>query len=99
MLMVFPPPVALLPTADGSTMIVSLGYANQVAFIEVRSRQVQSYVLVGSHAAGLALSADGGTLYVANALSDGISVVDVRARRTLRAVSTGRVPHSVVVDG
>jgi PQQ-dependent catabolism-associated beta-propeller protein len=92
-------PVAILPTADGSTMIVSLGYANQVAFIDTGSRGVQSYVLVGNRAAGLALSGDGRTLYVANALSDGISVVDVAARRTLRAISTGRVPHSVVVDG
>jgi PQQ-dependent catabolism-associated beta-propeller protein len=91
-------PVAIVAAPDGSTMIVSLGYANQVAFVDVRSREVGSYVLVGSRAAGLALSPDGRTLYVANALSDGISVVDVNARRTLRAIPTGRVPHSVVVD-
>jgi PQQ-dependent catabolism-associated beta-propeller protein len=92
-------PVGILPSADGQTMYVTLGRANHVAFVNVNTREIESYTLVGSRAWDLALSADNTQLYVTNGLSDDMSIIDLGSRRNIRSVATGRVPHSIVVDG
>lgn len=91
-------PVGMALSPDGRTAFVGLGRANHVAVVDVASRQVKAYVLVGRRAWGLALSRDGRRLYVANGLSDDLSIVDTQAMKALRTLKVGRVPHSVVVD-
>ena len=40
-------PVGITTTADGSTAFVALGRANHVAVVDVASREVEDYILVG----------------------------------------------------
>jgi YVTN family beta-propeller protein len=91
-------PVGIGITADGKSVIVALGNANHVAFVDAVTRRVTSYVLVGDRAWGLGLSPDGERLYIANGLSDDVSVIDMTNRRNVLSIATGRSPHSVVVD-
>jgi PQQ-dependent catabolism-associated beta-propeller protein len=91
-------PVGMTMTRDGKLVIVTLGRANHVAFVDAATKKVQSYVLVGSRAWGVALSPDEKTLYVANGLSDDLTIVDMESRRPFKTIPVGRVPHSVAVD-
>ena len=91
-------PVGMVMTRDGKTAWIGLGRANHVARIDVPGRKVESLVLVGKRAWGLALNGDESLLFVANGLSDDVSVVDTAAAKALRSVKVGRVPHTVVVD-
>src|SRR4051812_49187527 len=47
-------PVGMVLSPDGKTAYVALGRANHVAVVDVASRQVQAYVLVGKRPWGLA---------------------------------------------
>lgn len=91
-------PVGMVLAPDGRTAYVGLGRANHVAVVDVASRRVRGYVLVGKRAWGLALSRDGKRLYVANGLSDDLSIVDTATLKAVKTLKVGRVPHSVVVD-
>jgi PQQ-dependent catabolism-associated beta-propeller protein len=91
-------PVGMALSPDGRTAYVGLGRANHVAVVDVASRQVKAYVLVGKRAWGLATSGDGKRLYVANGLSDDMTIVDTATLKAIKTVRVGRVPHSVVVD-
>ena len=91
-------PVDLLMTADGKTAFVALGRANRVAVVDVKSRKVLDYILVGKRPWGLALSRDEKTLFVANGLSDDISIIDTGQRRVLKSVPVGRVPYGILID-
>ena len=91
-------PVGMALSPDGKTAYVGLGRANHVAVVDVASRQVKGYVLVGKRAWGLAVSRDGKRLYVANGLSDDLSIVDTQSLKATRTLKVGRVPHTVVVD-
>jgi YVTN family beta-propeller protein len=91
-------PVGMVLSPDGRTAYVALGRANHVAAVEVATRQVRGYVLVGKRPWGLAVSRDGQWLYVTNGLSDDMSIVDTARMRAARTLKAGRVPHSVVVD-
>jgi PQQ-dependent catabolism-associated beta-propeller protein len=91
-------PVGMALSPDGRTAYVGLGRANHVAVVDVASRQVKGYVLVGKRAWGLALSRDGQRLYVANGLSDDMTIIDTGTLKATRTLKVGRVPHTVVVD-
>ncbi len=91
-------PVGIAMTRDGKTAFVALGRANHVAVVDVASRRVEDYILVGSRAWNAALTRDESLLFVANGLSDDISVIDVPARRVVKSVPVGRVPYAVLID-
>ena len=91
-------PVGMAITNDGSKVIISLGRANHVAFVDVKSREVLAYALVGSRAWDVALSRDEATAYVANGLSDDITVIDMATMTPLQSLPVGRTPHSIRVD-
>lgn len=91
-------PVGMAATKDGKLVVVALGRANHIAFVDPASRKVKSYALVGRRAWGVAFSPDETTLYVVNGLSDDLSIVDIKTRKAVRTVPVGRVPHSVLVD-
>ncbi len=90
-------PVGLVMTADGKRAFVSLGRANHVAFVNVATRKVDTLVLAGKRAWGVALNKAEDRLMVVNGLSDDMTIVDVSAAKALKTVSVGRVPHSVMV--
>jgi YVTN family beta-propeller protein len=91
-------PVDLLITRDGGTAYVALGRANHVAVVDVASRKVLDYILVGKRAWGLALSDDERTLYVANGRSDDISIIDTETRENVLSVPVGMVPYGILID-
>jgi DNA-binding beta-propeller fold protein YncE len=65
-------PVDLRITMDGKTACVTLGHAAHVAVVDVRTRKVQGYILVGKRSWGLGRSAEK-TLYVANGFGDDVT--------------------------
>jgi PQQ-dependent catabolism-associated beta-propeller protein len=91
-------PVGMALSPDGKTAYVGLGRANHVAVVDVATRAVRGYVLVGKRAWGLGLSRDGARLYVTNGLSDDMSVIDTATLKAIKTLPAGRVPHSVAVD-
>jgi YVTN family beta-propeller protein len=91
-------PVGIAMTRDGKTAFVALGHANRVAVVDVPTRKVTDYILVGTRPWGLGLSRDEKTLYVTNGLSDDLTVIDVPGRRAVASVPVGRVPYGVVAD-
>lgn len=91
-------PVGIAISSDGKTVIVGLGGANHIAFVDVASHEIQDYVLVGKRAWNVAFNRDNSLLYVANGLSDDLSVVDVASRKVVKSVPVARVPHTVLID-
>lgn len=91
-------PVDLLMTRDGKTAYVALGRANHVAVVDVASRKVKAYILVGKRPWGLALSSDEKRLFVANGLSDDISIIDIPSHKVLKSVAVGQVPYGILLD-
>lgn len=91
-------PVGITWTRDQSTVIVTLGRANHIAFINAATKEIESYVLVGSRSWGVDLNRDETTLFVSNGLSDDLSIIDMATRRNIRSVPVGRIPHTVLVD-
>ncbi len=91
-------PVGITLTNDTKTVIVALGRANHVAFVDTKTRKIEDYVLVGTRAWNTALSADNSTLYVVNGLSDDVSVIDMSDRRAKTSFAVGRVPYMLLID-
>ena len=91
-------PVGLVITKDGNTAYVTLGHAAHVAVVDVPSRTVKGYILVGKRSWGIALSRDEKTLYVANGLGDDVTIIDTASRKAIVSVPVGRVPWGVVID-
>ncbi|MCB1716710.1 MAG: beta-propeller fold lactonase family protein [Candidatus Competibacteraceae bacterium] len=91
-------PVGITMTADGATAYVALGRANHVAVVDVASREIQDYILVGNRAWNTILNRDGTLLYVANGLSDDVSIIDTERRKVIKSVPVGRVPYMVLID-
>lgn len=91
-------PVGMTMTRDGKTAFVALGRASHVAVVDVATRKVDSYVLVGKRAWGVTLSRDDRTLFVANGLGDDVTIVDVRSRKATQSIPVGRVPWGIVID-
>ena len=91
-------PVGIVMTRDGKTAYVTLGHAGHIAYVDVASRTVLAYVLVGKRSWGITLSKDEKTLYVANGLGDDITLVDVASRKATRSVPVGRIPWGVIID-
>ena len=88
----------MLITSDGTTAYVALGRANHVAVVDVATRAVREYVLVGKRAWGLALTRDEKTLIVANGLSDDISIIDTESLDVVKSVPVGQVPYGILID-
>ena len=92
-------PVGMTINSTGDIIYVALGRANHVAYVNVATREIEGYTLVGSRAWDVRLSPDESLLYVANGLSDDMSIIDVNSRRNIRTISTGRIPYTVLIDG
>ena len=91
-------PVGMALSPDGKTAYVGLGRANHVAAVDVATRKVNGYALVGKRAWGVTVARDGKTLYVVNGMSDDMSLVDVGKLKSFKTVKAGRVPYMAVID-
>ena len=91
-------PVDFAMTRDGRTAYVTLGRARHVAVVDVATREIEDYILVGDRVWGAALTADERFLVVTNGASDDVSIVDTGRGVAVRAVSVGRTPHTVRID-
>jgi len=91
-------PVGLAMTRDGKIAYVTLGHAAHVAVVDVASRKVLAYVLVGKRAWGVTLSRDEKRVYVANGFGDDITVIDAASRRAIISIPVGRIPWGIAVD-
>jgi YVTN family beta-propeller protein len=91
-------PVGLVITRDGKTAYVTLGHAAHVAVVDVPTRKIQGYILVGKRSWGISLSRDETTLFVANGFGDDVTVIDAKTRRAKVSIPVGRIPWGVVID-
>ena len=91
-------PVGIIMTADGKTAYVTMGRANRVAIVDIPSREVKKYILVGERAWNAELNRDESRLFVVNGLSDDISVIDTNKARVIKSVPVGRVPYMALID-
>ncbi len=91
-------PVGLRMTKDGKTAYVTLGHAAHVAIVDVPTRNVQGYILVGKRSWGFGMSRDEKTLYVASGFGDDVTVIDLKARKATLSIPVGRIPWGVVID-
>ena len=91
-------PVGLAMTKDGRTAYVTLGHAAHVAVVDVPTRAIQGYILVGKRSWGITLSRDEKLLYVANGFGDDITIIDAKSRKAIISIPVGRVPWGVAVD-
>jgi YVTN family beta-propeller protein len=91
-------PVGLAMTRDGKTAYVTLGHAAHVAVVDVPTRKVLSYVLVGKRAWGVTLSRDEKRVFVANGFGDDITIIDAASRRALISIPVGRTPWGIAID-
>src|SRR5262249_40256443 len=73
-------PVGLAMTRDGRIAYVTLGHAAHVAVVDVPSRKVLAYVLVGKRAWGVTLSRDEKRGYVGNGVGDAIPGIAAASR-------------------
>lgn len=91
-------PVGLTLAPDNQTMVITLGRANHIAYVNTATREIEGYTLVGNRAWNVCNSADGQYFYVTNGLSDDISIIEVSSRRNILSIPVGRVPYAVLVD-
>lgn len=91
-------PVDFAMTRDGSTAYITLGRAQHVAVVDVKSREVTDYILAGDRVWGAALTADESLLIVTNGASDDVSVIDTARKVAVNSVVVGRTPHTVRID-
>ena len=64
-----------------------------MAVVDVPTRKVLSYILVGKRSWGLGMTRDEKILYVANGFGDDITVIDLQTRKA--TVSNSGRPHSM----
>ena len=91
-------PVGIIMTADGKTAYITMGRANRVAVVDIPSRKIKDYILVGERAWNAELNRDESLLFVVNGLSDDVSIIDTGKGRVIKSVPVGRVPYMAIID-
>jgi YVTN family beta-propeller protein len=69
-----------------------------VAVVDVPTRKIAGYILVGKRSWGITLSRDESKLYVANGFGDDVTVIDAKSRKALVSIPVGRIPWGVAID-
>ena len=93
-----PDPEQLRVSPDGKLVFVANENDALLTAIDVATRKVQGYILVGKRAWGLGMSRDEKTLYVANGFGDDVTVIDLATRKAVISIPVGRIPWGVVID-
>jgi YVTN family beta-propeller protein len=89
--------VGLAMTNDGSTAFVALGPANRVAIVNMKTYEVEKYLLVGQRVWHMDFTPDQKLLVTTNGNSNDISIIDVADRKVLKSVPVGQLPWGVVI--
>ncbi len=90
-------PVGIKMTSDGKTAFVALGPSNRIAVVDVATRQVKKYLLVGRRVWHMALTPEEDLLFTTNGVSNDVTVVDVKALKPIKSIKVGRYPWGVAV--
>ncbi|TYC50470.1 YVTN family beta-propeller repeat protein [Rhodobacterales bacterium] len=90
-------PVGMRITSDNKWLFVALGPANRVAVIDVESREVVRYILVGQRVWQLEFTPDEKYLLTTNGNSNDVTVIDVAAQEPIKSIQVGQQPWGVVV--
>ena len=69
-----------------------------MAVVDVPTRKIAGYILVGKRSWGIALSRDESRIYVANGFGDDITIIDAKSRKAIVSIPVGRIPWGVVID-
>jgi len=93
-----PKPKGIAIHPGGRWAYVANGGSNDVAVIDIESKQVTTYVPVGKRPWGLAVTADGRKLYVANGVSDSVSVIDTATLKVIGTIPVGSRPWGVAIS-
>ena len=76
---------------------VALGPANRIAIINMKTFEVEKYILTGQRVWNLMINTDGTKLYTTNGVSNDISVIDIDKRKVIKSIPVGRYPWGVAV--
>ncbi|MFV0299735.1 MAG: YVTN family beta-propeller repeat protein [Paracoccus sp. (in: a-proteobacteria)] len=74
------------------TAWVALGPANHVAVVNMKTLEVEDYVLVGRRVWHMAFSPDMTQLFTTNGVSGDVTVIDVASRTPVKTIKVGRYP-------
>jgi PQQ-dependent catabolism-associated beta-propeller protein len=85
-------PVGFEFTPDGKTAFVALGPANHVAAVDMKTFEVDEYILVGRRVWHMAFSPDHTQLFTTNGISGDVTVIDVASREAVKSIKVGRYP-------
>jgi PQQ-dependent catabolism-associated beta-propeller protein len=91
-------PVALVIDRAGKNAFVTLGRANHVGVVDVKSHKVTDYILVGARPWGIAFDREQKRLFVANGGSDDVSIINAASHKVLKSVPVGHYPYGVAID-
>ena len=90
-------PVGLRLDNKRQLAYVALGPANRVAIINMKTFEVEKYILTGQRVWNLIINSNGTRLYTTNGVSNDISVIDIEKRKVIKSIPVGRYPWGVVV--
>jgi YVTN family beta-propeller protein len=90
-------PVGIAIDKEQKYAYVALGPANRVAVVDVKTFEVQKYLLVGSRVWNLAFSSNQERLYTTNGLSNDISVIDTKTQTVTKSIAVGNLPWGIVI--
>ena len=76
---------------------VALGPANRIAIVNMKTLQVEKYILTGQRVWNLMINTDGTKLYTTNGVSNDISVIDIDKRKVIKSIPVGRYPWGVAI--
>jgi YVTN family beta-propeller protein len=79
-------------TPDGTTAFVALGPSNHLAVIDMKTYQVEQYILVGRRVWHMAFNRDHSQLFTTNGISGDVTVIDVASRTAVKSIKVGRFP-------
>lgn len=93
-------PVAIAATPDRRRVLVSSGYAGEVAILEVSEGRLRNVATLkpGFEPHGIAVTADGHTAYVALAAAHQVAVVDLQTLTIREKFGTGRWPRHLALS-
>jgi PQQ-dependent catabolism-associated beta-propeller protein len=91
-------PVGINLNPDGKTAYVTLGHANRLALVDVATKKVRKYLVVGVRAWNVEFSSDNKKLFVVNSGSDDVTVIDVENEEVIKTFPVGRYPHTLRID-
>jgi len=91
-------PVGININPNGKTAYVTLGHANRLALVDVATKEVRKYLVVGVRAWNVEFSSDAKNLFVVNSGSDDVTVIDAESEEVIKTFPVGRYPHTLRID-